>query len=263
LKKEIVWPDQHQTKACGFVRLGSYLHPGGAGSLKNKGVYSFLIFVLLPLTQQPWRATYTWLSKSPQGLFVNNTWVSASGPIIGTLSYDNIEDFPDTDRDKIILIVTPDSFETTTSSTLANQTKPISKFPITPNQKTRNPFSSPTTRLMPTLSQSKEPTTSSSPSKDPIDSNISSSEIATLVSPEKTLPISKSSSEETVLPFSQDPFDDFLDITEEGIYLLFIFEYIYTNILYLSKEVKPLSPTKRASDLKASDRKGRAKKLKD
>jgi hypothetical protein len=134
-------------------------------------------------------------------------------------------------------------------------------LPVTPNQRTRNPYSSLSIRLIPTLSQSKGPSTLSSPSKDPIDSNISSSEIATLISLEKTLLISKSSSEETV-PL-QDPFDDFLDITKEGIYLLFNFDYIYTNILYLSKEIKLLSPTKRPLDLKSSDRKGRAKNLKD
>ena len=113
MKDNLGWPEG-QLKACGFVRLGSYLIPGAEGKLPGKGVHQFHIFVLLPLTQQPWKATYAWVKRTTQGPFTENAWLSGGGPVIGILNHDAIQDFSESDTDTTILVVTPETFEVTT-----------------------------------------------------------------------------------------------------------------------------------------------------
>ena len=151
LKYPSFWPEG-QERASGFIRLGTYLIPAPTGIVKDKGVYPFHIFVLFPLTIQPWQSMCGWM-KNPkgQGPFTTRNWLSGSGSVLGILNRELVEDSEQRDADCPILVVIPDTWEwipSTFGDGLSGENiNSASKLrnPTTPSQgsKSRNPFSSP------------------------------------------------------------------------------------------------------------------------
>lgn len=149
MKENLGWVEG-QHKACGFVRLGTYLIPGTNDRLPYKGVQPFHVFVFLPLEQQPWKSMYAWMAKATNSPFAENVWLSAAGPVVGILNPDLIRDFPDVDTGTTILVITPDTLEFTTPSTVREPkvaARTVSAAPTTPSKghrgRSRNPYSSP------------------------------------------------------------------------------------------------------------------------
>jgi hypothetical protein len=148
-----------QEKACGFIKLGTYIMPAANESdfvPPLKGVHPFHIFVIFPLLQQPWQSICAWMKNARgQGPFTARTWISASGPVIGTFNRDLLQDALDEDGDSPILVIIPDTWEFIQSSTGTSQgpdmtTSTISSAPSTPSKPSdpnrvhsRNPFLSP------------------------------------------------------------------------------------------------------------------------
>jgi hypothetical protein len=147
------WPEG-QERASGFIRLGTYLIPAPTGIMRDKGVFPFHIFVLFPLTIQPWQSMCAWM-KNPkgEGPFNTRNWLSGSGPVLSILNREVVEDSEQRDDDRPILVLIPDTWDWIPSSSgdgvggenINSASKQSNSTTPNKGSRSRNPFSSPST----------------------------------------------------------------------------------------------------------------------
>lgn len=129
LKRETLRYDL--AKCSGFVRLSTYLDPGTRKTNFARGNLGFSIFVLIPITEPPYKQRWGWLAKRNQSIFQpHSRFVCTLGKVVGILSKDVMLRPPEGVHDRVLIVV-PEQWEphpelTTTAESMTAATTAVS-----------------------------------------------------------------------------------------------------------------------------------------